>query len=115
MPTPERALLLENIHSDAAWTLKDAGYDVDRLDRALGTDELSERLPGVQLLGIRSNTTVTAEVLDAAPDLLAIGAFCIGTNQIDLTAAADRGWRSSTRPSATPAASWSWRCPRSSR
>jgi len=91
VPTPERALLLESIHSDAAWTLKDAGYDVDRLDRALGTDELAERLAGVQLLGIRSNTTVTAEVLKAAPDLLAIGAFCIGTNQIDLAAAADRG------------------------
>jgi D-3-phosphoglycerate dehydrogenase len=89
--TPERVLLLENIHSDAAWTLKDAGYDVDRLDRALGTDELAERLGGVRLLGIRSNTTVTAEVLDAAPDLLAIGAFCIGTNQIDLAAAAERG------------------------
>jgi D-3-phosphoglycerate dehydrogenase len=91
VPTPERALLLENIHSDAAWTLKDAGYDVDRLDRALGTDELAERLAGVQLLGLRSNTTVTAEVLDAAPDLLGIGAFCIGTNQIDLAAAAERG------------------------
>jgi D-3-phosphoglycerate dehydrogenase / 2-oxoglutarate reductase len=89
--TPPRALLLENIHSDAAWTLKDAGWDVERLDRALGSEELVERLAGVQLLGIRSNTTVTAEVLDAAPDLLAIGAFCIGTNQIDLAGAAERG------------------------
>jgi D-3-phosphoglycerate dehydrogenase len=89
--SPERALLLENIHTDAAWNLKDAGYDVERLDRALGHDELAERLAGVQLLGIRSNTTVTAEVLDAAPDLLAIGAFCIGTNQIALAAAAERG------------------------
>ncbi len=91
MPTPERALLLENIHSDAAWTLKDAGYDVERLDRALTTSELAGQLDGVQLLGIRSNTTLTADVLDAAPDLLAIGAFCIGTNQIDLAAAAERG------------------------
>jgi D-3-phosphoglycerate dehydrogenase len=115
VPTPERALLLENIHSDAAWTLKDAGYDVDRLDRALGTGELAERLAGVRLLGIRSNTTVTAEVLDAAPDLLAVGAFCIGTNQIDLAAAPSAGSPSSTRRSATPAASSSWRCPRSSR
>ena len=86
-----RALLLENIHHDAAWTLKDAGYDVDRLDRALGSDELAEQLPGVRVLGIRSNTQITAEVLDAAPDLLAVGAFCIGTNQIDLDAAAERG------------------------
>ncbi|CAA9327021.1 MAG: D-3-phosphoglycerate dehydrogenase [uncultured Frankineae bacterium] len=89
--TPARALLLENIHSDAAWNLKDAGWDVERLDRALGEDELVERLDGVQLLGLRSNTTVTARVLESAPDLLAIGAFCIGTNQIDLGAAAERG------------------------
>jgi D-3-phosphoglycerate dehydrogenase / 2-oxoglutarate reductase len=89
--TPARALLLENIHSDAAWNLKDAGWDVERLDRALPEDELVERLDGVQLLGIRSNTTVTARVLDAAPDLLAIGAFCIGTNQVDLVTAAERG------------------------
>ena len=89
--TPARALLLENIHSDAAWNLKDAGWDVERLDRALGEDELVERLQGVSLLGLRSNTTVTAEVLESAPDLLAIGAFCIGTNQIDLATAAERG------------------------
>ncbi len=89
--TPARALLLENIHSDAAWNLKDAGWDVERLDRALGEDELLERLQGVSLLGVRSNTTVTARVLEEAPELLAIGAFCIGTNQIDLTTAAERG------------------------
>ncbi|MBW3639978.1 MAG: phosphoglycerate dehydrogenase [Actinobacteria bacterium] len=91
VPSPARALLLENIHSDAAWTLKDAGFDVERLDRALSENELVERLPGVALLGIRSNTTVSARVLDAAPDLLALGAFCIGTNQIDLTATAQHG------------------------
>jgi D-3-phosphoglycerate dehydrogenase len=91
VPSPARALLLENIHSDAAWTLKDAGFDVERLDRALTEDELVERLPGVALLGIRSNTVVSARVLDAAPELLALGAFCIGTNQIDLAAAARRG------------------------
>ena len=88
---PGRALLLENIHSDAAWNLKDAGWDVERLDRALAEDELVERLHGVHLLGVRSNTTVTSRVLEAAPDLLAIGAFCIGTNQIDLVTAAERG------------------------
>ncbi len=91
MPSPARALLLENIHSDAAWTLKDAGFDVERLDRALTETELVERLPGVALLGIRSNTSVSARVLAAAPELLALGAFCIGTNQIDLAAAAQRG------------------------
>jgi len=91
VPNPARALLLENIHSDAAWTLKDAGFDVERLDRALTEDELVERLSGVALLGIRSNTAVSARVLDAAPELLALGAFCIGTNQIDVAAAARRG------------------------
>ena len=88
---PGRALLLENIHSDAAWNLKDAGWDVERLDRALGEDELVKRLQGVHLLGVRSNTTVRATTLEQAPDLLAIGAFCIGTNQIDLVTAAERG------------------------
>ena len=89
--TAPRALLLENIHHDAAWTLKDAGFEVERLDRALTEAELIERLPGVQVLGIRSNTSVTTAALAAAPDLLALGAFCIGTNQIDLGAAAQRG------------------------
>ncbi len=90
MPTP-RALLLENIHHDAAWTLKDAGFDVERLGHALTEQQLIDRLAGVQLLGLRSNTTVAAAVLEAAPDLLALGAFCIGTNQIDLAAASQCG------------------------
>jgi len=90
VPTP-RALLLENIHHDAAWTLKDAGFDVERLGHALTEQQLIDRLAGVQLLGLRSNTTVTAAVLEAAPDLLALGAFCIGTNQIDLAAASQCG------------------------
>jgi D-3-phosphoglycerate dehydrogenase len=64
---------------------------VESLPGALDEDELIAALPGVQLLGIRSKTTVSRRVLDAAPDLLAVGAFCIGTNQIDLAAAAERG------------------------
>jgi D-3-phosphoglycerate dehydrogenase len=86
-----RALLLENVHDDAAFVLRDAGYDVERLTVALGEDELVARIRGTHLLGIRSNTTVTQRVLDAAEDLVAIGAFCIGTNQIDLAAATDKG------------------------
>jgi len=85
------ALLLENIHPDAAAALGDSGLAVERLDRGLSEDELVAWLPGVQVLGIRSNTTLTARALDAAPDLLAVGAFCIGTNQIDLAAASQRG------------------------
>ena len=86
-----RALLLENLHPLATTLLHADGIDVAARSGALDEGELSESLAGVQLLGIRSKTQVTAAVLDAAPDLLAIGAFCIGTNQIDLHAAAERG------------------------
>ena len=86
-----RALLLENIHDDAAFVLRDAGYDVERLSVALAEDALVEKVAGVHLLGLRSNTSVTRRVLDAADELVAIGAFCIGTNQIDLAGATDRG------------------------
>jgi D-3-phosphoglycerate dehydrogenase len=64
---------------------------VQTVPGALDPAELAQRLPGVSLLGIRSKTDLAAEALDAAPDLLSVGAFCIGTNQIDLTAASDRG------------------------
>ncbi|HQR81185.1 MAG TPA: phosphoglycerate dehydrogenase [Actinomycetota bacterium] len=86
-----RALLLENIHPEAATALERAGYAVRSLDRALAGDELADALGGVQLLGIRSKSQVTAEHLRAADALLAVGAFCIGTDQIDLPAATDRG------------------------
>ncbi|MCW2673314.1 MAG: D-isomer specific 2-hydroxyacid dehydrogenase NAD-binding [Frankiales bacterium] len=86
-----RALLLEAIHDDAAFALRDAGFEVERLDRALREDDLVDRLAGVHVLGLRSNTHLTARALDAAPELLAVGAFCIGTNQIDLATASDKG------------------------
>jgi D-3-phosphoglycerate dehydrogenase len=86
-----KALLLENIHPVAVATLERRGFEVDLLTKSLSEDELVAALPGVTVLGIRSNTTVTAKVLDNAPDLLAIGCFCIGTNQVDLVAAAERG------------------------
>jgi D-3-phosphoglycerate dehydrogenase len=88
---PLRALLLEDIHPDAAALLRGAGYDVEQLTRAMDESELKQRLQGVDVLGIRSKTTVSADVLAAAPDLLAIGAFCIGTNQVDLRAASAAG------------------------
>jgi D-3-phosphoglycerate dehydrogenase / 2-oxoglutarate reductase len=91
LDTLNRALLLENIHPDATARLTKAGYEVRTMPRALGEDELIKALPGVRLLGIRSQTQVTERVLDSAPDLLTVGAFCIGTNQIDLAAAARRG------------------------
>ena len=88
---PVRALLLEQIHPDAVEILRSAGFEVESLDRALDEDELISRIPGVALLGIRSKTHVTEHVLEAADSLLSVGAFCIGTNQIDLDAASDRG------------------------
>ncbi|SDS82168.1 D-3-phosphoglycerate dehydrogenase [Friedmanniella luteola] len=86
-----KALLLENIHPDAVHLLTERGIEVATVRGALDEAELVEAVRDVQLLGIRSKTTVTQAVLDAAPDLLGIGAFCIGTNQIDLEAAAERG------------------------
>ena len=86
-----RALLLENVHPDAVGLLEAAGVAVESMGRALGEGELAAALDGVQLLGIRSKTDVPAAVLAGASDLLAIGAFCIGTNQIDLAAADSRG------------------------
>jgi D-3-phosphoglycerate dehydrogenase len=88
---PGRALLLENIHPDASVLLSKAGYEVETLPRALGEDELAEAIVGVSLLGIRSGTRVTERVLAAGTDLVAVGAFCIGVNQVDLAAAARRG------------------------
>jgi D-3-phosphoglycerate dehydrogenase / 2-oxoglutarate reductase len=86
-----RVLLLENIHPDAAARLAKDGYQVETRAAALDEDELIAAIGGVQLLGIRSGTHVTERVLASAPDLLAVGAFCIGTNQVDLPAASRRG------------------------
>ncbi|MBC9734900.1 phosphoglycerate dehydrogenase [Nocardioides marmotae] len=86
-----KALLLENIHQVAVESLEAKGYEVELRSGSLSEEELVEALEGVSLLGIRSNTTVTAKILDAAPDLVAIGCFCIGTNQVDLAAATERG------------------------
>ncbi|KFI65553.1 phosphoglycerate dehydrogenase [Bifidobacterium cuniculi] len=86
-----KALLLENIHPLAAQSLRDHGFEVESLKGALSEDELIAALDGVDLLGIRSKTTVTERVLEERPALTAIGCFCIGTNQVDLDAAARRG------------------------
>src|SRR6202012_795075 len=91
LDTLNRALLLENIHPDATARLTKAGYHVENVSRALGEDELIEKVQDFSLLGIRSQTQVTERVLASAPGLLAVGAFCIGTNQVDLAAAARRG------------------------
>jgi D-3-phosphoglycerate dehydrogenase / 2-oxoglutarate reductase len=86
-----RVLLLEGIHPVAAEAFGRAGFEVDVRAGSLSEDELLDELPGVSLLGIRSNTKVTPRVLEAGKDLLAVGCFCIGTNQVDLADATDRG------------------------
>ena len=86
-----RILLLENIHPAAIERLEDAGYTIETRKGALDEDSLIEAVRGVHVLGVRSKTQVSARVLDAADRLLAVAAFCIGTNQIDLEAAADHG------------------------
>ncbi len=86
-----RVLLLENIHADAVSRLESEGYQVESVAGALDEAELIERIEGVHLLGIRSKTQVTRKVIDAADSLIAVGAFCIGTDQIDLGAASQAG------------------------
>jgi D-3-phosphoglycerate dehydrogenase / 2-oxoglutarate reductase len=94
-PTPTAApikvLLLENIHPSADETFSANGLHIERRSGALGEEELIRALAGVHLLGIRSKTHVTARVLDAAKGLLSVGCFCIGVNQVELTAANRRG------------------------
>jgi len=86
-----KMLLLENIHPAAVERLEEAGYSVETMKGALDEDDLIEAIKGVHVLGIRSKTNVSARVLEQADRLLAIAAFCIGTNQIDLEAAAAHG------------------------
>ena len=87
-----KILLLENISDSAVAELEQGGYvEITRVKGALGEAELSDAIKGVHILGIRSKTHVTEKVLDSADKLLAIGAFCIGTNQVDLDAARRRG------------------------
>jgi len=86
-----KILLLESIHPVADELLAADGFEVERVDGTLKEDELCARLSGVQVLGIRSKTRVTSRVLDAADALIAVGAFCIGTDQIALDHALRRG------------------------
>ncbi len=86
-----KVLLLENVHPIALELLKEEGYQVEVASGALSEEELCEKIQSISILGIRSKTTVTKKVLEHANRLLAIGAFCIGTNQIDLEECQKRG------------------------
>lgn len=79
-----KILLLENVHPAAFDNLSEDGFSVELVKHSLSEEELIEKIKGVHVLGIRSKTQVTKKVLDAANKLLVVGAFCIGTTQIDL-------------------------------
>jgi len=87
-----KVVLLEGIHSSAVDVLRGDGYtNIETYRQSLSGSELAHAIEGAHFLGIRSRTHLSAEVLAQAPKLTAIGCFCIGTNQVDLDAAALRG------------------------
>ncbi len=86
-----RVVLVENIHPEGAAMLRREGFSVETMAGAPDEAKLLKLIAGAHVLGIRSKTEVTRRVLEAAPRLLAVGCFCIGTNQVDLGAARLRG------------------------
>lgn len=86
-----KILLLENVHPAAFDNLSEDGFSVELVKHSLSEEELVEKIKGVHVLGIRSKTQVTKRVLDAANKLLVVGAFCIGTKQIELDYAKKKG------------------------
>ena len=106
-----KILLLEGVHPSAIEVLQQAGYsNIEYHKGSLSGDELISAIEDAHFVGIRSRTQLTEEVFSAAQKLIAVGCFCIGTNQVDLDAAAKRGIRYSTRRSPTPVVwlSWYW-------
>ncbi|MEQ5834721.1 phosphoglycerate dehydrogenase [Marinobacter mangrovi] len=87
-----KILLLEGVHQSALDTLHEAGYtNIEYLTHSLGDEELKEKIADAHFIGIRSRTQLTEEVFEAANKLVAVGCFCIGTNQVNLKAATQRG------------------------
>jgi D-3-phosphoglycerate dehydrogenase len=84
-------LLLENIHQKAVQAFEKEGYAVEYLEKSLAKEELIKRIERVNILGIRSKTRIDTEILENAKKILAIGAFCIGTDQINLTESGKKG------------------------
>ncbi len=86
-----RALLLEDVDPVGAQLLREEGYQVETLSGSLDQNELAERVADINILGIRSKTRVTPQVLENAKRLIGIGAFCVGTNEVDLLNCTQRG------------------------
>ncbi|GAA0298571.1 phosphoglycerate dehydrogenase [Psychrosphaera haliotis] len=87
-----KILLLEGLHPSSVETLKAQGYDnIETLKTSLPENELIEKIKDVHFIGIRSRTNLNANVLKHAKKLIAVGCFCIGTNQVDLVAAKEKG------------------------
>jgi D-3-phosphoglycerate dehydrogenase len=86
-----KVLLLENISGVAASQFEEAGFKVESLKGAIEEPELIEKVRGTSILGVRSKTRVTTAVLDASPELVSVGAFCIGVDKIDRAASSERG------------------------
>ncbi|MCK9140535.1 phosphoglycerate dehydrogenase [Haemophilus influenzae] len=85
-------VLFEGVHQSALDTLHAAGYsNIDYYKKALDGDELKEAIKDAHFIGLRSRTHLTAKMIEVAPKLIAVGCFCIGTNQVDLNAAKARG------------------------
>jgi D-3-phosphoglycerate dehydrogenase len=84
-------LLLENIHPHAATLFRSEGYQVETFHGSMDEDELCEKIKNVSILGIRSKTILTNKVLRNANKLIAVGAYCIGTNQVDLETCLKKG------------------------
>ncbi|MEN8668823.1 MAG: phosphoglycerate dehydrogenase, partial [Ketobacter sp.] len=87
-----RILLLEGVHQSAVENFERAGYtNIEYLKTSLPEDQLKAKIADAHFVGIRSRTQLTEDVFAAAQKLIAVGCFCIGTNQVDLTAALIRG------------------------
>jgi D-3-phosphoglycerate dehydrogenase len=87
----DKVVLFENVHPLADRAFEAGGLDIERHAAALPIEDLHERLAGASLAGIRSRTKMNRAAFDAAPNLQALGCFCIGTNQVDLDTAEERG------------------------
>jgi D-3-phosphoglycerate dehydrogenase / 2-oxoglutarate reductase len=87
-----KVLLLENVHPSAIELFKKNGFkNIEVIKGAISEKELINKIRDISILGIRSKTQITKKVLLHADNLLAVGAFCIGTNQIDTKEAAEKG------------------------